>query len=180
MHRTRATVSNGTGNVIKFNGGVASARTLDTIADAAIKDLTELSQKYRRIGYVCGILTSDGMQFKDDNKALLRLYTAQISKSVNYPIFCAATLANDKIEAKIARYNQFDVNHKLWDRVMRSGLVTDMFMAPRWYLSTGSRVEFSAAVDEEMAIHHVHDHPELLAILKWHSPLVPLTSLRKS
>jgi hypothetical protein len=166
------------GNVIKFNGAISSAKSLDEIASAVIDQLKHLARGKREVGYICGIATSDGFDFLEENKSLLRLYTDHLSKRVPYNLFCTGTVFDLEMEKKIKGNSQFVINN-MWARVMHCGAIKHMFMTPRWHLSTGSRVEFLAAIEKRMVIHHLNSDPELLTILKGHSPQMPLSRTRK-
>ncbi len=111
---------------------------------------------YPRIGYVSGVITSDGPHRVPDNREELIRLAGVLQEMRHFPIFTLQdaftleTLARLK-EAGYAARHYAD----LAAQVLESGHITDAFFAPRWEISPTSVLEHDVAERFGIAIHYI-------------------------
>lgn len=116
------------------------------------------------LGFVSGILSSDGLEFRAQNLRKLQEYTNILRKEIPFPLFSAGDFYDEDF------FNRFDHinNPKRWDKFWKyifvNGKVTDLFMTPRWEKSEGARYEFELGKWMGITIHMVEDKIEPLLI----------------
>jgi hypothetical protein len=115
-----------------------------------------------KIGYVAGIINSDGPEYFEINREKLVNHAAKLRKLHNFPMFTAVdvfpqeiyknleewTLSFEKREAKVRNF---------WRKILKSGYVTDIFMTPRWDKSKGATEEHETAKEIGLRIHYIED-----------------------
>lgn len=96
-----------------------------------------------RVGYVSGIISSDGPEFLERNRRTLQEKTEKFRELYDFPIFSANDIFTpefvDRLGHKDAPYVFF------WRRVLATGLVTDIFMTTGWERSRGASDEHLTA-----------------------------------
>ena len=123
-------------------------------------ETTKKKNGISKIGYVAGIINSDGPKYFEINKKRLVSYVGKLRKIHKFPMFCAIdvfpievysrliewTLPFHKREAKIRFF---------WREILKSGHVTDIFMIPRWDKSKGATDEHETAKQIGLKIHYL-------------------------
>ena len=140
-----------------FEFDTIEAYTLDQVLDIvfSVLDKVKKDKPDMRIGYVSGIITSDGLDYMQKNMRELIIYTEEIQKRYNFPIFSATNVFQNKLLQKLESngfrredYIQF------WREILSSGYITDIFMTPRWNHSQGSIDEYRTAERYGIRIHY--------------------------
>jgi hypothetical protein len=136
------------------------------------KDLIEIARitnsvlkKYRakgikRIGYVAGILTSEGEDKLQENINRLDKHTENIRKANNYPVFSSTDIFDKKLvysleEIKLSPNKVEEKFREFWRIILSSGYVTDIFMTPGWKRSRGAQDEHKTAKENGLKVHYV-------------------------
>jgi len=110
-----------------------------------------------RIGFVSGLITSDGPAFREKNMVILDERTKAIREKHGFPIFSASDVfSQDHLERIIT--SPFYVDRpepwfRFWRSILIDGYVTDIFMTKRWEQSVGARDEFYTAQRIPLSIH---------------------------
>ncbi len=108
----------------------------------------------KRLGYVSGIITSDGIENVERNMQALEDHTEELRKKHDFPIFSATDLFDNHVFEIIDAYNIPTQEWlKFWREVLESGTITDVFMTPRWENSKGATDEYSVAKSLGLRIH---------------------------
>lgn len=113
-----------------------------------------------RIGYVAGIVSSDGEDKIQANIEILASYTEKLRQTYDFPVFCAADVFTPQLFESLAemklRVEERERHFKsFWRNVIASGHITDIFMTPRWELSSGANDEYSIAKQIGLRVHNV-------------------------
>lgn len=120
----------------------------------------------QRIGIVSGIITSEGDEFMERNIKRLHLYTAHLSQQHDFPLFSSVDVFGNGLYTQIKEFSlERELREKhfvdFWRGVFRSGHLTNVFMTPRWEISSGARDEHAISVEEQIAIHYIDPVPEI-------------------
>ncbi|MBI2027995.1 MAG: hypothetical protein HYT07_00155 [Candidatus Levybacteria bacterium] len=121
-----------------------------------------VSLKAQKVGYVAGIINSDGPSLVQRNRKLLNQYTRILKEDHKLPLFSAVDVFTDSVCKRLREY-RLTISERekkfygFWDKVLSSGHVTDIFMTPRWEISRGARDEHRVAVKNGLKIHYVED-----------------------
>ncbi|MBI2464747.1 hypothetical protein HYV64_01275 [Candidatus Shapirobacteria bacterium] len=114
------------------------------------------SQGNPKIGYVAGMITSEGPEFVERNLLRLEKYTQQISKKYHFPVFSQNDIFTPEvyqlIKASGVTREEFE---EFYRQVHGSGLITHLFMTPRWELSRGATDELNTAVMANLTIIYI-------------------------
>ena len=89
-----------------------------------------------RIGYVAGIISSDGPEHIAANFARLCQYSRAIRVRAEIPLISAGWVFPPDMFNRLngaAMGEQFF--YDFWEQVLRTGHITDMFFTPRWEVS---------------------------------------------
>jgi hypothetical protein len=128
---------------------VNQAQTFDEIKFAVIKALEEVKSltDCERIGYVSGIISSDGPEYMQRNMEILAEHVNKLRQENDFPIFGPTDVFNDEIHERI-KAHEIPVQRwfDFWRDILGSGNITDIFMTPRWEESTGALDEYHTAV----------------------------------
>ena len=137
-----------------------NVKDLITAAKFAISVLKEYRKKgTNRIGYVAGIVTSDGTENIDENVRKLKSYTKNIRKQYNFHIFSSTDIFDKKF---IEKLDEMSLPLKIfekrflnfWEKILVSGYITDIFMTPGWERSRGAKFEHNIANNKGLDIHY--------------------------
>ncbi|MEK7551727.1 MAG: DUF4406 domain-containing protein [Patescibacteria group bacterium] len=114
----------------------------------------------KRIGYVAGIITSDGKEHMQRNIDILEKHTEKIKKQYGFPIFSAVDIFGNGVYQKLDDFNQEErLREKsfieFWRKILSSGHVTNIFMTPRWKESKGATDEHETAKKLGIKIHYI-------------------------
>lgn len=116
--------------------------------------------KILQIGYVAGIINSDGPKHFEINRKKLANHARKLRRIHNFPMFTAVDvfpaeiyknleewkLSFEKREAKVRNF---------WREILKSGHVTDIFMTPRFEKSKGATNEHKIAKEIGLTIHYL-------------------------
>ena len=112
----------------------------------------------RRLGYVAGIITSDGPEQIPANLERLELYTDYLRTIHPFPLFACTdiftTAVFDRVGAARLTSQEWLV---FWRKILHQGHVSDVFMTPRWEVSVGAQDEYTTAQELGLQIHFVPD-----------------------
>lgn len=135
---------------------------LDQVKDAIVAAALEVKerQKTARLGYVSGIVGSEGPEHMQRNIAALARHTEIIRANVKYPVFSPTDIFSDQMyaqleetgwpqEARRAAFIDF------WRGVFEGVYITDIFMTPRWEKSEGAQDEHTMAKKMGIVIHYI-------------------------
>ncbi|MDP2637770.1 MAG: DUF4406 domain-containing protein [Candidatus Levybacteria bacterium] len=124
-----------------------------------IKEINK-NTKMKRLGFVSGILTSEGDKNMPRNIERLRRYTKEIRDTHNFPIFSSVDVFGDGIydqieESKFERELREHHFVQFWKMILETGHITDIFMTPKWDKSRGAKIEHEVAQKIKIKIHIV-------------------------
>lgn len=148
----------------RIREAVKDSETLNEVRDnilTLLKNLFEIDGA-TQIGYVSGIITSDGKEKIGENIERLQRFTEHVRKTSGFPIFSSIDVFPDELfnrlgGAKIGK-EEWEV---FWREVLQSPYVTDMFMTPRWNQSTGATDEFRTAKATGKTLHYFNYEVEV-------------------
>jgi hypothetical protein len=138
---------------------VRHATTVAEVQQNLITLFAKLHAEHKRIGYVAGILFSDGPEFFDRNVKILEDHTTRIRSEQSFPIFSSIDVFYDddfynRLPETTLPYDQRrKVFFDFWRAIVGCGYVTDIFMTPRWEKSEGARDEYETAKKHNLKIH---------------------------
>ena len=137
-----------------------SVTNLDQTSKIVLSMLKDLKDsKESRIGYVAGVVTSDGPEKIDENVRNLINCTKNIRKQYNFPIFSSTDIFDKKF---IENLDEMSLPPKIfeerflyfWEKILESGYVTDIFLTPGWERSRGAKFEHNIANNKRLEIHY--------------------------
>lgn len=109
-----------------------------------------------RLGYVAGIINSDGPEHAERNFRNLEFYTKILQGRTSFPIFSATEIFHAELLQRLrAREHIGDEFIKFWRSVLSSGHVTDVFFTPRWDESAGALDEHEIAKITGLSVHYL-------------------------
>jgi hypothetical protein len=161
--------------VLPFDSSALRKLIFEAVKDAkdleesAVRTLETFKKAYEdygatRIGYVSGVVTSDGPEFMLINTKILARYTDHLAKTSEIPLFAATdVLFNADFAPRLEKRPEPEF-YRFWRRILQSGYVTDILMSPRWRISNGAKDELEAAKEVGLRVHYLDDHKDLLAI----------------
>ncbi len=134
------------------------ATTLTDISKSLILSFEQAKKEKNtiQIGYVSGIITSEGPEHIQRNILLLKTHAQRLREIHSFPIISAPDIFTSEVPIQIDSPNiPYQDWIQFWRDVLRSGYITDIFMTPRWEKSTGAKDEFQIANEEDMTIHYI-------------------------
>lgn len=144
-----------------FAGYLQTVTTLTEVRVGVVRCFEELKsgQNINQIGYVAGIITSDGREHIERNLRYLGEHTERIRQARTFPIFSAIDIFSQEV---FERTNGFSLPPEMWltfwRDVLGSGHVTDIFMTPRWETSRGAQDEHETAKKYGITIYYIEDN----------------------
>jgi len=130
---------------------------------SVVRVLEETKRKHvsGRVGYVSGIISSDGDEKILENTNRLENYTNDIRKIHKFPIFNPPDVFSNDLcarlqEIKLPKKEREEKFIVFWREILTSGHVTDIFMTPRWRESRGAQDEHKTALRVGIRIHYVN------------------------
>jgi hypothetical protein len=145
----------------EIKNSTKKVKNLNQIAKNTILILKKCKiDEAKRIGYVAGIVTSDGPENIDKNVKNLTKFTNKIRERNSFPIFSSTDVFSKKCIAKLDEMNlppeKIEVEFwKFWRKLLRSGYITDIFMTPGWDRSLGAQDEHKTAKKAGLKIHYL-------------------------
>lgn len=148
----------------KIRTAIKSSTNLKHVEKAIINLLHEIKKENpkKRVGYVAGIVTSDGEDHMQRNIDRLAALTEKLRIKVSFPIFSSVDIFGDGIYDQIEDFHlERTLREKafvdFWRNILRSGHITDVYMTPRWDESRGARDEHETAKQMGIRIHYVNE-----------------------
>lgn len=139
---------------------IKDATSLDAIQSEVVAILQELKTRGAiRIGYVAGLIASDGPENVEANLERLFQWTELVSRMVDFPVLSAALVFNQGVYQRIGidglPYAESSERFKtFWRGILPAG-VTDIFMTPGWEKSNGARDEHKIAPSLGITLHYI-------------------------
>lgn len=143
----------------KISKAVKDTNTLDEVRDAlfgVFKYLRENGQN--RIGYVSGIITSEGRDKIPQNIVRLNKFSEHLRTKHDFPIFSATDVFDDKLFARLDANGFKNADWEIfWREVLgaKEKFVTDMFMTPKWEKSKGATDEHKIAKFMKIKVYYI-------------------------
>lgn len=141
---------------------LVDSTTLAAVRDKVIALFRETKKRTGsdRIGYVAGIINSDGPDRVEENRRILAEHTERVRQQEDFPIFSATDIFTKELfekleEVKLSGQEKTQAFLQFWREILGSGNVTDIFMTPRWEQSLGARDEHETATRLGITIHYV-------------------------
>lgn len=138
---------------------VKQANTLNEVRDSLFGVFKNFRlEGHDKIGYVSGIITSEGPDNIPKNIERLARFTAHVRATQAFPVFSATDVFDDVL---FARLNAAGFKNEDWLVFWREVLgderkfVTDMFMTPRWEISQGATDEHQIAKAMNMSVSYL-------------------------
>lgn len=143
---------------------VKDSNTLAEVRDSLLSVFKGLRmQGHTRIGYVSGVVTSDGRENILKNIARLDRFTEHIRVQQENPVFSATDVFDDTLFKRLDAAGFVNEDwYVFWREVLgaEEKFVTDMFMTPRWEKSSGATDEHKVAQEVGMTIVYIEKELE--------------------
>ena len=111
---------------------------------------------YPQIGYVSGVLTSDGPYRVLDNREELIRLAGVLQEMHHFPIFTLQDAFTPETLRRLKEAGHTSRHYTdLATQVLQSGHITDVFFAPRWEDSSAARMERDAAERFGLRINYI-------------------------
>lgn len=150
---------------LSFGRRLSMAKDLDEVADGVIGVLQNLHESgVKRIGFVCGKVSSDDSEVLRNNMDTLDKYTKAVRLEVSFPVFSCIDVFSTKLYWEMEKEPK-EKWKELWRKVFKSGYITDIFMADKWTTSEGALDEYYTAKKLPMNIRYVEKDPKLDKII---------------
>ena len=139
---------------------IIHSRSLEDILEKLLTLYAQLKKSHPRMGYVAGIITSDGPEKEEENREKLHKHTLALEKKLKYPIFSSIDIFSGEVYMKIPYYElkyeeREETVRAFWDGLLGAGYVTDIFMTPGWERSTGAKRELEISQQNGIKIHYL-------------------------
>ncbi len=143
----------------RIEEAVRNAKNIDEVKSLVLSVLEETRSKgAERVGYVAGLITSEGPENIDKNVQRLVKFTDNIRTQKDFPIFSSTDVISDELFERLGleEFQKTDWE-KFWRDILgaEGRYITDIFMTPRWEVSRGSRDEHAVAKEVGMQIHYL-------------------------
>lgn len=139
-----------------------SAKTLHHVKRDLVKLFKTTKEKNNtiKIGYVAGIITSEGAEHFKVNRKRLADYVKKLRRIHKFPMFSAIDVFSSEVYERLVEWKlPFDEREvkarSFWRKILKSGHITDVFMTPRWEKSKGAVDEHETAKKIGLTIHYV-------------------------
>lgn len=141
----------------EFVLALGEVKSLDEVRDALERVFAKVKNgRNSRLGYVSGIITSDGPNFIQQNLTKLDRYTDFLRQQQDFPVFSARDIFSDELFTRLNAYHLPPKDwEKFWREILSFGHVTDVFMTPRWESSRGATDEYDTAKKLGLRLHLV-------------------------
>ncbi|MEK7461013.1 MAG: hypothetical protein AAB647_02240 [Patescibacteria group bacterium] len=144
-------------NLKPFLDGVHNLDSVGTAIDLFLRQY-QSDRLDRRLGYVAGIITSDGPEKVAANMVRLDRYTEYLRHHQQFPVFACTDIFNDEVFARVEAERLKPEEWLIfWRKILHQGHITDVFLTPRWEISVGAKDEYQTAQTLGLQIHFVDD-----------------------
>lgn len=142
----------------KFEKALQTANSLHTIKHIVIAILGKSKQfPSQRLGFVSGLISSDGLEHIERNRNILIQHTNVLETTCNFPFFCASDIFTVDLYKRLNRDTiPKEKFIEFWRDILKSRLITDVFMTPRWEKSDGATDEHETAKKLGLTIHYIN------------------------
>ncbi len=111
---------------------------------------------------MAGIINSDGPKYIDANRKKLTFHAEKLRKIHRFPMFTAVDVFPQEIyknleEWKLSFEKREAKVRNFWQKILKSGYVTDIFMTPRFEKSKGAQDEHKTAKRLGLTIHYLQE-----------------------
>lgn len=151
---------------------IRESRTLSEMQEAIIKLIFKLrAENVTRVGYVAGVVSSDGMEKIPANLARLDQYVLLMSQRYSDAVFfSAAQVFTPEVYGRLVEFRLPKPERELafmefWRGIFKSKSISDVSFTPRWRKSAGASDEHQVAT--EIALPHqfiMQIRPQLLLV----------------
>ena len=138
-----------------FFEAVGDKTTLNEVYREVVRILRRVRSPNGRLGYVAGIITTDGPEYIDRNFRILETYTKELQSLSPFPVFSATEIFHPNHRDYLESVFVPDDFYKFWRSILSSGHVTDVFFAPRWNESAGALDEHIIAKTIGLSVHYL-------------------------
>lgn len=144
-----------------FAQALADVETLAEARHQVIETLAKVkADTHAHLGYVSGIITSDGDEYIERNIQRLAAHTQRIRSEQSFPIFSATDVFTPEIFERLAEMHLSRQQREahfvdFWQGILASGHVTHAYFTPRWEQSAGARDEHETAKRLGLVIEYV-------------------------
>lgn len=120
-----------------------------------IEKLRQASKKTSvgKVGFVSGKIMSGGLILSVWNLRKLFIYTRNVKKKVDFPVFSAVDFLLDELLLSI--FFGSKAGDRYWRDIFESNYITDVYMTPGWEKSRGALNEYNTAIGNKLRIHHI-------------------------
>ena len=131
--------------------------TLKDISTRLIELLNQLHQEGNpQIGYVAGMISSEGPENIQKNLDILERRTQELSKIYNFPLFSQNDIFTDDVYKQIKQSGATHADfEEFYQQIHSTGLITHIFMTPKWELSVGATDEHETALRYRLNIIYI-------------------------
>ncbi len=142
---------------------ISNATSLQQIVLSFNNLCRSLRDHNERIGYVAGIIFSEGPEYVQQNIKTLQNYSDNIRKTSNFPIFSSVDMFytnefyNQIEETKLPYKQRREAFFQFYRDILTNTFITDIFMTPRWEKSQGATDEHETAKKQHLSIHYVEE-----------------------
>jgi len=139
----------------KIQSEIDSIKDLNSLKTTLLSTIKEFRGNQEKLGYVAGMIASDGRDKIWENIRALDDFAEQLRKANSFPIFSAVDVFSEDVYGAINLESLPDADFKIfWRDVLGSGYVTDIFMGPRWEDSEGAKDEHEFSKSAGILIHY--------------------------
>ncbi len=153
--------------VEKIKPVLINARNLTEVESAMVDLFVTLKRadSVTDIGYVAGIITSDGSKHIEANILRLANYTERLRTAHDFPIFSATDVFSSELFKRLPEmalpHHEREIHFiNFWRNILNSGHVSHIFMTPRWDKSKGAMDEHQTARQRGLKIYYVEQGRE--------------------
>lgn len=148
----------------KIQTAIKNSTNLKHVEKAILDLFKEIKKENpkQRVGYVAGIVTSDGEENMMKNIKRLDELTEKLREKLDFPIFSSVDIFGGGIYDQIEDFHlERSLREKafinFWRMLLKSGHITDIYMTPRWKESKGAKDEHETAKEVRLKIHYIDE-----------------------
>lgn len=140
----------------RISFAVAHAKNLDEVQELLTSLFRNLKEEGNllRVGVIAGVLSADGPEYLDQNIKRLETYTDYIRSRHTFPIFSPTDIFTPEMYERLDAKTVNDSYGQFWENILLSGVVTDIFMTPRWDKSSNARRKHELAQQQNVRVHY--------------------------
>lgn len=145
---------------LDFRERFVNVRNFQELAATTVEWIQEKKKGgAERIGFVSGIVASQGPEHVKENMKKLLDETTRLGAEHGFPVFSSTEIFTSGVweklpEVKLPKAERSPHMHKLFRDILAGG-VTDLFMMPDWEQSGGAIDENKAAKELGLQIHYL-------------------------